>query len=70
MPNKNSSDQPPRLNPRNNQRDCDLDPENVSDPISFARDYNEAGRLIEEEDLDRTEQIEPKTEDAKDTKNR
>ena len=70
MPHKNPEDQIPRQNPRNNQLDGDLDPENVSDPISFARDYNEAGRLIEEEDLDRTEQIEPTADDAADIKNR
>ena len=70
MPTKISNDQNPRQNARNHEHDCDLDPENVSDPISFARDYNQAGRLIEEEDLDRTEQLEPKADDADDIKDR
>lgn len=63
QPSKKPND--PNLRDRN-----DLDPENISDPVSFVRDYNEAGRLIEEEDIDRTEQIEPKSADKDDVKGR
>lgn len=49
----------------------DLDAENVPDPVSFTSgEGGEADRLIEAEDLDQLEQMNPKEDDADDIKDR
>jgi hypothetical protein len=77
-PNAKSGDVPQHPQERNLRdgmrpvdHDRDFDSENVPDPVSFTSDEGgEADRLIEAEDLDRLEQMNPKADDADDIKDR
>ena len=68
----NFMEQPKRNTPPSQERNLRegtgryLDPENVSDPVSFNDD--EAGRLTEDEDLDREERDQPRADEIDDIK--